>query len=89
MNVRTQLLTAGVAIAVILGVAYVASAQQMDGKNCEWAYKKHQQHRVYGVCNEKAGAEVGGSVAVHEVERVAKQEPAKQDEPARDGDQPK
>lgn len=45
----------------VLSLAGVASAQQMDGKNCEWAYKKHQQHRVYGVCNEKSGEEKGGS----------------------------
>lgn len=43
----------GIAAALILGVAYVASAQQMDGRNCEWAYKKLQQHRVYGTCNEQ------------------------------------
>lgn len=84
MNVRTQLLTAGVAIAVILGVAYVASAQQMDGKNCEWAYKKHQQHRVYGVCNEKSKEEKGGSVAVHEVNKPNKPEP--KDDPNHNGD---
>ena len=38
--------------AVVLGTAYYANSQQLDGTNCEWAYKKLQQHRNYGVCNE-------------------------------------
>ena len=42
-----------IAAAAILGTAYLATAQQMDGSNCEWAYKKLQQHRNYGVCQEQ------------------------------------
>lgn len=39
--------------AVVLGTAYYANSQQMDGRNCEWAYKKLSQHRNYGVCQEQ------------------------------------
>lgn len=58
VNERTQkmkstLLYIAVAAVAVLGVAFLASAQQMDGRNCDWAYKKLQQHRSYGVCQEQ------------------------------------
>lgn len=41
------------ALALTFGFAGASFAQQMDGKNCEFAYKKLQQHRAYGYCNEQ------------------------------------
>lgn len=39
--------------ALVLGTAYYANSQQMDGQGCEWAYKKLQQHKQAGACREQ------------------------------------
>lgn len=44
---------AAAGLVVGLSLAGVASAQQMDGRNCEWAYKKLQQHKQAGNCREQ------------------------------------
>lgn len=52
---KTVALSVAVIVAVLAGFFYMANAnaQQMDGRNCDWAYKKLQQHRSYGVCQEQ------------------------------------
>lgn len=54
--IRTIVATAvGAALGVFVAAIAIdaASAQQMDGKHCQWAYKKLQQHRTGGYCFEQ------------------------------------